>query len=266
MVLCAWAISIFLAIGPVLYWGRYEFTSNIFNCEYYHTTKEAEISYNITLMLCGYLFPCAFMLFSYLSVLRALHKHQSRMAVYTSSISPAPAAGSPVTLETKLCMTMSVVFLTFLVCRTPFFVFLVLATYDLGNPPDFLGQLSFWAIYLHSACDPFIYAFKHTEFQETLRDILRTFRLAITASCCFCSSKDSVKEEHVVKEKKWNVEHARPLLFKSFEMFIKCSPRISSLSTRKPVLGYLLKRDAGGGGYFFFWPLQGGSTRKGYLF
>ena len=202
MVLCAWTISIFLAIGPVLYWGRYEFTSNIFNCEYYHTTKEAEISYNITLMLCGYLFPCAFMLFSYLSVLRALHKHQSRMAVYTSSITPAPAAGSPVTLETKLCMTMSVVFLTFLVCRTPFFVFLVLATYDLGNPPDFLGQLSFWAIYLHSACDPFIYAFKHTEFQETLRDILRTFRLAITASCCFCSSKDSVKEEHVVKEKK----------------------------------------------------------------
>ena len=221
MVLCAWTISIFLAIGPVLYWGRYEFTSNIFNCEYYHTTKEAEISYNITLMLCGYLFPCAFMLFSYLSVLRALHKHQSRMAVYTSSITPAPAAGSPVTLETKLCMTMSVVFLTFVVCRTPFFVFLVLATYDLGNPPDFLGQLSFWAIYLHSACDPFIYAFKHTEFQETLRDILRTFRLAITASCCFFSSKDSVKEEHVVKEKKWNVEQARPLLFKSFEMFVE---------------------------------------------
>ena len=232
MVLCAWTISIFLAIGPVLYWGRYEFTSNIFNCEYYHTTKEAEISYNITLMLCGYLFPCAFMLFSYLNVLRALQKHQSRMAVYTSSISPAPAAGSPVTLETKLCMTMSVVFLTFVVCRTPFFVFLVLATYDLGNPPDFLGQLSFWAIYLHSACDPFIYAFKHTEFQETLRDILRTFRLAITASCCFCSSKDSVEEEHVVKEKKWNVELARPLLFKRFQMlYILLSKNIITIHT-----------------------------------
>ena len=199
MVLCAWVTSIFLATGPALHWGRYEFTSNIFNCEYYHTTNNAEISYNITLIICGYLFPCAFMLFSYFSILRALHKHQSRMAV-TASISPAPVAGAPVSLETKLCMTMSVVFLTFLVCRTPFFVFLVLATYDLGHSPDFLGQLSFWAIYLHSACDPFIYAFKHTEYQETLKDILRTFRLAIIASFCFCSSKETCENE--IKETK----------------------------------------------------------------
>ena len=194
MVLCAWAISVFLATGPIMYWGRYEFTSTIFNCEYYHTTKNAEISYNITLMFCGYLFPCFFMLFSYVSILRALHKHHSCSAV-TSSISPAPVEGAPVTLETKLFMTMSVVFLTFLVCRTPFFVFLVLTTYDLGHFSDFLGQLSFWAIYLHSACDPFIYAFKHTEYQDTLKDILGTFRLAIISNCCFCFSKNSCEEE-----------------------------------------------------------------------
>lgn len=199
MVLCAWVISIFLATGPAMHWGRYEFTSNIFNCEYYQTTNNAEISYNITLMFCGYLFPCVFMLFSYVSILRALHKHHSRMAV-TSSISPAPVQGAPVTLETKLCMTISFVFLTFIVCRTPFFVFLVFATYDLGHSPDFVGQLSFWAIYLHSACDPFIYAFKHTEYQDTLKDILRTFRLAIISSFCFCSSKGTCEDE--MKEKR----------------------------------------------------------------
>ena len=60
MVLCAWVISIFFATGPAIHWGRYEFTSNIFNCEYYHTTDKAEISYNITMMFCGYLFPCTF--------------------------------------------------------------------------------------------------------------------------------------------------------------------------------------------------------------
>lgn len=193
MVLCAWAISIFLAVGPIMHWGRYEFSSNIFNCEYYHTTDSAEVSYNITLMFCGYLFPCVSMLFSYISILRALNKNPSRMAV-ASSISPAPVEGAPVTLETKLCMTMSIVFLTFLVCRTPFFVFLVIVTYDLKNSPDFLGQLSFWAIYLHSACDPFIYAFKHTEYQDTLREILKTFRLAIINTCCFCFPKNSCED------------------------------------------------------------------------
>ena len=199
MVLCAWVISIFLAMGPAIQWGRYEFTSNIFNCEYYHSTNRADISYNITMMLCGYLFPCVFMIFSYVSILRALHEHQSRMAV-TSSISPAPVAGAPVSLETKLRMTMSFVVLTFLVCRTPFFVFLVITTKDLDHPPDFLGQLSFWAIYLHSACDPFIYAFKHPEYQDTLKDIARKFKIAITSTFCCCMSKDTNEEE--TKEKR----------------------------------------------------------------
>ena len=118
--------------------------------------------------------------------------------VVTSSISPGPVAGVPVSLETKLRLTMSILVLTFLVCRTPFFVFLT--TKDLDHPPDFLGQLSFWAIYLHSACDPFIYAFKHPEYQDTLKDIARKFKIAITSTFCYCMSKDANEEE--TKEKR----------------------------------------------------------------
>ena len=131
---------------------------------------------------------------SYVSILRALHEHQSRMAV-TSSISPAPVAGAPVSLETKLRMTMSIAVLTFLVCRTPFFVFLVITTKDLDYPPDFWGQLSFWAIYLHSACDPFIYAFKHPGYHDTLKDIAREFKIAITSTFCCCLSQDANEEK-----------------------------------------------------------------------
>ena len=194
MVLCAWSISILLATGPITHWGRYEFTSNIFNCDYYHTTSKAEVSYNIALMLCGYLIPFGFMVFCYVNILRALQKHHSRTAV-TSSISSAPVEGAPVSLETKLCMTLSIVFLAFLVCRTPFFIFLLLSTYDLGYSADFLGQLSFWAMYLHSACDPFIYAFKHTEYQNTLKDIFGTFRLTLVNSFCFCILKENTENE-----------------------------------------------------------------------
>ena len=50
-------------------------------------------------------------------------------------------------------------------------------------------------------------------------------------------------------------------------VYIVLSKNIITIHT-EPILGYLLKRDGmgEGGGYFFFWPLQGGSTRKGYLF
>ena len=64
----------------------------------------------------------------------------------------------------------------------------------------FLGQLSFWANYLHSACDPFIYAFKHPEYQDTLKDIARKFKIAITSTFCCCMSKDANEEE--TKEKR----------------------------------------------------------------
>ena len=76
----------------------------------------------------------------FISSCAALHEHQSRMVV-TSSISPGPVAGAPVSLETKLRLTMSILVLTFLVCRTPFFVFLT--TKDLDHPPDFGGSCRF---------------------------------------------------------------------------------------------------------------------------
>ena len=202
MVLCAWGVAIFFATGPAVLWGRYEFTSNIFNCEYYHSTSLAQVSYNITMMFCGYLLPLTFMLFAYVSIFKALHEHKSRIAI-TSSISPAPVEGAAVSTETKLCMTLAIVFVTFLICRTPFFLFLLLTTRDLENSPaDFLGQLSFWAIYLHSACDPFIYAFKHTEYQETLKDILATIRVTIISNMCCCWSKLKCEEDEAAEVSK----------------------------------------------------------------
>lgn len=188
MVICAWVIAVFLATGPTVRWGRYEFTSNIFNCEYYHTNRSAEISYGVTLMVCGYIFPLLVMIFVYVSIFKALREHSSRMSM-TSTISTAPVDGGAVSIEFKLCITTLLVFLTFLVCRTPFFAFLVLSIKSETGAPDFLGQLSFWAIYLHSACDPFLFAFKHAEYQDTLKDAGRTFWLMLRACCVWKNSQ-----------------------------------------------------------------------------
>ena len=58
MVLCAWIISIFLATGPAIRNGGAINSLQTFSTlVYYHSTNRADISYNITMMLCGYLFP-----------------------------------------------------------------------------------------------------------------------------------------------------------------------------------------------------------------
>ena len=131
-------------------------------------------------MVAGYLLPLFVMIFSYASIFAALHKHSSRMTKTTSSISNNGAA---IPAGTKLRVTVLLIFLTLLVCRTPFFVYLVFVVIQPSASIDFLSQLSFWAIYLHSASNPFIFTFKHVEYQETLKEIYSTCRCALVRHC-----------------------------------------------------------------------------------
>jgi hypothetical protein len=194
MILGVWIISGFLAIGPLVHWGRYEFTSNIFNCDYYHSNQKAAISYDVTLMVAGFAFPLIIMIFSYSNIFIALRKHSSRMTK-TTTISSVPAEGAAISAGTKILITVLLVFLTFLVCRTPFFVYLVFVVVDPKFPVDFLSQLSFWAVYLHSASNPFIFTFKHAEYQETLKDIYGACKTVLVKSC-YNRVEEGQKETH----------------------------------------------------------------------
>lgn len=202
MILGVWTISCFLAIGPVMHWGRYEFTSNIFNCDYFHSNHKAEMSYDITLMIAGYLLPLFIMIFSYSSIFAALHKHNKRMAK-TSSILSAPNEGTAISADTKLRVTVVLIFLTLLVCRTPFFVYLVFVVVQPSASVDFLSQLSFWAIYLHSASNPFIFTFKHVEYQETLKEICQTCKNTMVRVCW--GVEESLKPTHTEETAETNV-------------------------------------------------------------
>lgn len=172
IVVCGWTVAFVLALGPIMHWGRYEFTDTIYDCHADHTSRILEMSYNITLMVYGFTLPFLTMLFTYTAILKALRDHSVRMAQTQLIMSTSQSSMNvSVSIETKICFTVVIVVITFLICRTPFFIYLCLITMRFINATDFLGQLAFWAIYLHSATDPFIYAFKHVEYRETLKEI-----------------------------------------------------------------------------------------------
>ncbi|EDO35727.1 predicted protein [Nematostella vectensis] len=191
MVISVWIISGFLAMGPMMHWGRYDFTSNIFNCEFYNSSQKAQISYNITLSFAGFVFPLGLIAFSYISIYRTLRTHKSSIE-RTSAISSPPTQGASISVTTKIATTIGLIIATFLVCRTPFFVYLLLTVKASDYSFDFLGQLSFWAVYLHSACNPFIFAFKQAEYQETLTEIYQGCCLVLREGCCG-NTKDKKK-------------------------------------------------------------------------
>lgn len=171
-VVCGWLIAFLLALGPIMRWGRYEFTDTIYDCHVDHSNRVLEMSYNITLMVYGFTLPFLTMLFTYTVILRAFRDHTIRMAKTAMIVSTSQSSMNvSVSIETKICFTVVIVVVTFLICRTPFFIYLCLITMRSISSSDFLGQLAFWAIYLHSATDPFIYAFRHTEYRETMREI-----------------------------------------------------------------------------------------------
>ena len=196
MVTCAWVIALFLAAGPTVRWGRYEFTSNIFNCENAHTSRSAEISYAVMLIFCGFLFPLGVMIFAYVSIFKALRAHSSRMSETTTS---SPADDVAVSMETKICVGMVLTFVVFLVCRTPFFLMLVFSIRDRAGAPDSITQLSFWAIYLHSACDPFLFALKLSEYKDTLKEVGSTFCLALKS--CLPRTNNLERDEPTVPKR-----------------------------------------------------------------
>ncbi|CAB4013972.1 high-affinity lysophosphatidic acid receptor-like [Paramuricea clavata] len=172
IVLSGWVISFLIALGPIMRWGRYEFTDTIYDCNAAHTTRILEMSYNITLMVYAFILPFLTMLFTYTAILRAFREHSVRMLQTELIMSTSQSSMNvSVSIETKICFTVVIVVVTFLLCRTPFFIYLFLITMRVISSSDFLGQLAFWAIYLHSATDPFIYAFKHVEYRETLNEI-----------------------------------------------------------------------------------------------
>lgn len=172
IVLCGWVISFVIALGPIMRWGRYEFTDTIYDCNAPHTTRILEMSYNITLMVYAFTLPFLTMLFTYTAILRAFRDHSARTLQTELIMSTSQSSMNvSVSIETKICFTVVIVVVTFLLCRTPFFIYLFLITMRVISSSDFLGQLAFWAIYLHSATDPFIYAFKHLEYRETLSEI-----------------------------------------------------------------------------------------------
>lgn len=172
IVLICWVISLVIALGPVMRWGRYEFTDTIYDCNAVYTTQTLEMSYNITLMVYGFALPFLTMLFTYTAILRAFRDHSVRVLQTDLLMStPHSSMNVSVSIETKICFTVVIVVVTFLLCRTSFFIYLFLITMRIISSSDFLGQLAFWAIYLHSATDPFIYAFKQVEYRDTLSEI-----------------------------------------------------------------------------------------------
>lgn len=178
MVVIVWVISFCIAFGPIVKWGRYKFNDIIYECKLPRTTNVSEKLHNAAIIVYAFILPFFTMLFTYTAIIRKFQHHCVHM-LQTEQIMSTTQSRMNLTynLERKICFTMVIGIVTFLLCRTPLFIYILLLTMQVIGRLDFLGQLAFWAVYLHSTANPFIYAYKHVEYRETLNEIQRSIRV-----------------------------------------------------------------------------------------
>ena len=181
-----WTLAFALASGPLFGWGEYEISATIFSCSYRESRFIQRLSYNISLMAMAYVFPLLIMIFCYTCILRTLRFVDVRLTKGIFIANECGADGSPETGQKRLVLVVVLIIIVFLVFRTPMFIFILLKTFSLVEDEwlALADQLSFWAIYFHAACDPFIYAFQHGEYCRTMKEIGRTFKMGVQSLCC----------------------------------------------------------------------------------
>ena len=187
----AWTIAVGMAIGPLFKWGKYEISTSVFGCKYQNVRELQRYSYNGVLMLSGYLVPLGLMVFCYLSVLWSTRDSDRRMMKGWVIASTNNDDTGPETGQQQITMTTLLILTAFVSFRTPFFVSVLLSTFELVGPSwlALADQTAFWAIYFHAASDPFIYAFQQGEYSSTLKSIASTWKRGLTECCCCCCNK-----------------------------------------------------------------------------
>lgn len=196
-IVLAWCLAVALSIAPIFDLGRYEFSSSIFDCVFPNKTGYFQRTvYNGILMGILYILPIVFLGICYALILFYLRDPDTRTVKGCIIASVATSDGCLETGQARTAIAIVFIYLAFVVFRTPFFVFMVLSTWNIAgsNWLTALDQIAFWAIYCHAASDPFVYAFQHGEYMHTLSVIYKTMKERFFECFCCCFRAEKIEE------------------------------------------------------------------------
>ena len=176
--LCAlvvvWTLAIAIALGPQLGWGRNTYNASTLQCGFGFPRDPFESLYIICLGICTFLLPIAIMSYVYSRIYFVVLHHNRRLSTSTSSSYYVAA----IQQQRKTVLTFFLALIVFIICWTPFAVFMGLgaSTSSRDELPRGLGIAAYWCGYLNSAINPYLIGLRSGRFYEAFS---RFF-------CCLC--------------------------------------------------------------------------------
>ena len=174
-ILGVWTLSVVISLGPLLGWGRNNYNASTLQCGFGFPRNKIESLYIICLAFCAFLLPIIIMSYVYIRIYWAVRHHTRRIS--TSTFGNYQEAA--IKRQRKTVLTFFLALIVFVICWTPFFVFIAVAVSirSRDDLPHGLGIAAYWCGFLNSAINPYLIGLRSERFHEAFT---RFF-------CCLCS-------------------------------------------------------------------------------
>lgn len=183
-----WAISIGIAVGPLLGWSQYSHVHGHKQCvpASIRPSTSKDFSYLAVLLFVGFFLPLISMVYCYTAIFIETLSHHKRLNSNSirgeSAANRKPRTGGArsrrrgsVSYDWGILKTVFVVVTTFIVCWTPLVVYISYNFTHNSTPSVTLSQIAFMMAYIQSILNPVIYALRHDLFRTQFKSVL----------CCF---------------------------------------------------------------------------------
>lgn len=175
-----WVLSVAISLGPLLGWGRNDYNASTLQCGFGFPKNRFESLYIICLAVVAFLVPIIIMSYAYIRIYLVVRHHTRRMSTSTFGISQ----DAFIKRQQKIVVTFFLALIAFIICWTPFFVFIAFAVSVSSRDelPHGLGLAAYWCGFLNSSINPYLIGLRSERFHETF----------IYVFCCrFCCKKQT---------------------------------------------------------------------------
>lgn len=180
-----WTLSIFISLGPLLGWGRNTYNGSTLQCGFGFPRNKFEGIYIICLAICAFFLPIVIMSYVYIRIYLAVRRHTRRLSTSTFGNNQ----DAIIKKQRTVVLTFFLALIAFIICWTPFFVFIAVAVSISSRDelPHGLGIAAYWCGFLNSAINPYLIGLRSERFHEAFT---RFF------CCLFCCCKRGNEPEN----------------------------------------------------------------------
>eukprot|EP00111_Clytia_hemisphaerica_P011911 TCONS_00034984-protein len=163
-----WTIAIFMSLGPLIHIGEYRYNRTALVCGVGFPKNKIDSIYMLFLFALGFIIPNIVNAHVYFKVFRAVRIHTKRISK-TSVTSTCDV----MKLQQRLVLTAFCSLACFLLCWTPFAVYVAMAvtSKSIDSIPHGLGVSAYWSGYMYNAINPLIICTMSTRFGDGIYEL-----------------------------------------------------------------------------------------------